>query len=102
MSLPVVSWIRPIEWLDRNPWGDVHDDAVPFTLMAPVGRDMFAGHLTLQPWALATRPQMVTARQSRGTRYRRVCSAVKAPTPPCVWPLNRVICVGWERLPALV
>ena len=45
----------PIEWLDRNPWGDVHDDAVTFTLTAPVGLDMLAGHLTLQPWALATR-----------------------------------------------
>jgi hypothetical protein len=30
-----------------------------------------------------------------------ICSAVKAPTPPCVGALNRVICVGWERLPAL-
>jgi hypothetical protein len=49
------SWIRPIEWLDRNPWGDVHDDAVTFTLTAPAGLDMLAGHLTLQPWALATR-----------------------------------------------
>jgi len=47
--------IRPIEWLDRNPGGDVHDDAVTFSLTAPVGLDMLAGHLTLQPWALATR-----------------------------------------------
>ena len=30
-------WIRPIEWLDRNPWGDVHDDAVTSTLTAPDG-----------------------------------------------------------------
>jgi hypothetical protein len=30
-----------------------------------------------------------------------ICSAVKAPTPPCVGPPDRVICVGWERLPAL-
>jgi hypothetical protein len=34
-------------------------------LLAGLGasrRDMFAGHLTLQPWSLATRLQMVTAR----------------------------------------
>jgi hypothetical protein len=49
------SWIRPIERLDRNSWGDVHDDAVRFTLTAPVGLDMLAGHLTLPPWALAAR-----------------------------------------------
>jgi len=42
-------------WLDRNSWGDVHDDAVTFTLTAPVGLDMLAGHLTWQPWALAAR-----------------------------------------------
>jgi hypothetical protein len=44
--------MRPIEWLDRNPWGDV---AATFTLTAPVGLDMLAGHLTWQPWALAAR-----------------------------------------------
>jgi len=45
--------MRLIEWLDRNSWGDVHGDAVRFTLTAPVGLDMLAGHLTLPPWALA-------------------------------------------------
>jgi hypothetical protein len=48
-------WIRRIEWLDRNSRGDVHDDAVTFTLMAPAGLDMAAGYLTLQPRALAAR-----------------------------------------------
>ena len=47
------SWIQPIEWLDRNSWGDVHDDAVTFTLTAPVGLDMLAGHLTGH-WRFAT------------------------------------------------
>ena len=42
-------------WLDRNSWGDVHDDTVNFTLTGPVGLDMLAGHLTMRPWALATR-----------------------------------------------
>ena len=39
--------------LDRNSWGDVHDDAVTFTLTATVGPDLLAGHLTSQLRALA-------------------------------------------------
>jgi hypothetical protein len=46
---------RPIEWLDRKSVGDVHDDAVTFTLTAPVGLDMLSGHLTWRPRVLATR-----------------------------------------------
>jgi len=41
--------------LTRNSWGDVHDDAVTFTLAAPIGLDTLAAHLTLQLWALAIR-----------------------------------------------
>ena len=33
---------------------DTANDAVTFSLTAPVGVDMLAGHLTLPPWALAT------------------------------------------------
>ena len=65
------SWIRPIERLDRNSWGDVHDDAVRFTLTAPVGVDMLARHLTLPPWALTGGSlQIETARRSRARDIR--------------------------------
>jgi hypothetical protein len=72
------SWIRPIERLDRNSWGDVHDDAVRFTLTAPVGLDMLARHLYLATVGTGGSLQMVTARRSRGTRYPLICVAGKA------------------------
>jgi hypothetical protein len=49
--------MRPLEWLDRESWSDVHDDVVTFTLTAPIGLDVLAGHLILGNrghWRFAT------------------------------------------------
>jgi len=54
--------------------GDVHDDAVTFTLTALVGLDMLAGHLYLATVGTTGGSlQMVTARRSRGMRYPPLC-----------------------------
>jgi hypothetical protein len=77
------SRIRPIEWLDRNPWGDVHDDTVTFSLTAPIGLDMLAGHLTGH-WRFATdRDSSAVARHAiSADLYDSGCSVLAAVTFP--------------------
>ena len=61
--------MRPIEWLDRNPWGDVHDDAVTSTLTAPVDLGNARRTPDFATAGAGGSLQMVTARRSRDTRY---------------------------------
>ena len=50
---------------------------------------------------IRTKTAVSLPHELRDAREPPICSAVKAPTPPCAGAPDRVICVGWERLPAL-
>jgi hypothetical protein len=68
--------------------------------LVPVSDDRIADWVTALPASEKDKYLTMVAEGGRHRR-RRCCSAVKATTPPCAGALNRVICVGWERLPAL-
>ena len=94
--------MRPIEWLDRNPWGDVHNDAVTSTLTAPV--DLGNARRTPDFATVGTGDslQMVTARRSRGTRYPPFCTVAALSARSSDGTQNGVICVRATRESALL